>query len=126
MKPSWTMLVSAALVSCVLGAAAALAAAKAQPKLALETEKVLIDNARVRVLDVRSRPTGNVCGVGEHTHPAHVTIVMSAARDKAVTVGGKTEIADMKVGDVYWSDGETHSDVNIGKTNSRVILVELK
>jgi hypothetical protein len=32
----------------------------------------------------------------------------------------------MKVGDVYWSDGETHTDVNIGKTGSRVMVVELK
>ena len=126
MKPSWTMLIAAMLVSCAVGAAAALAAANAHPKLALETEKVLIDNTRVRVLEYRSRPNGNVCGVGEHSHPAHVTIVLSPARDKAQVVGGKTEIADMKVGDVYWSDGETHTDVNIGRTNSRVVVVELK
>lgn len=106
--------------------AAGFALAATHPHLALETEKVLIDNARVRVLEYRSRPTGNVCGAGEHSHPAHVTIVLAPARDRAHAVGGKTEIADMKVGDVYWSDGETHTDVNIGKTNSKVIVVELK
>lgn len=112
--------------STVAAFAAGFALAATHPHLALETEKVLIDNARVRVLEYRSRPTGNVCGVGEHSHPAHVTIVLAPARDKAQTAGGKSEIADMKVGDVYWSDGETHTDVNIGRTNSRVIVVELK
>jgi beta-alanine degradation protein BauB len=112
--------------STVAAFAAGFALAATRPHLALDSQKVLIDNARVRVLEYRSRPAGNVCGAGEHAHPAHVTIVLSPARDRAEAVGGKTEIGDMKVGDVYWSDGETHTDVNIGKTNSRVILVELK
>jgi hypothetical protein len=126
MNASWNVLLLAVPDSCALGAVGALAAVHPHPKLALETERVALENARVRVVEYRSRPTGNVCGVGEHTHPAHVTIVLSPARDRAAAVGGKTEIGDMKVGDVYWSDGETHTDVNIGKTNSRVIVVELK
>ena len=36
------------------------------------------------------------------------------------------EEGEMKFGDVYWSDGETHTDVNTGTTRSRVIVVELK
>ncbi len=92
----------------------------------LETERVVLDNARVRVLEYTSKPHGNVCGVGTHSHPAHLTIVLSPARDRATTLGGKPEVTDMKVGDVYWSDGETHTDVNIGKGNSRILVVELK
>jgi hypothetical protein len=121
---SWKLLTQAALVSsAAIGAVAALAAT--HPHLALDTEKVLLDNTRVRVLEYRSRPSGGVCGAGPHSHPAHVTIVLSPARDRMVEAG-KTEIGDMKVGDVYWSEGETHTDVNIGKTNSRLIVVELK
>jgi len=107
----------------VLGAAELLVAAA---HASLQSEKVVLENARVRVLEYTSRPTGDVCGIGTHSHPAHVTIVLSPARDRATSVGGKPEDATMKVGDVYWSDGETHTDVNIGRTNSRVIVVELK
>jgi hypothetical protein len=91
-----------------------------------EAERVVLENARVRVLEYTSKPHGDVCGVGTHSHPAHVTIVLSPARDRATNVGGKPEDSDMKVGDVYWSDGETHTDVNTGLTDSRVIVVELK
>lgn len=92
----------------------------------LATERVVLENPRVRVLEYTSKPHGDVCGVGTHSHPAHVTIVLSSAHDRATNVGGKPEDSDMKVGDVYWSDGETHTDVNTGKTDSRVIVVELK
>lgn len=125
MTKSWKLLTQAALLSSAAVGLAVAALAATHPHLALDTEKVLLDNARVRVLEYRSRPSGGVCGTGTHTHPAHVTIVLSPARDRMVEAG-KTEIGDMKVGDVYWSEGETHTDVNIGKTNSRLILVELK
>lgn len=108
------------LVGTVIGGCAS---GKGRPR---QTERVVLENARVRVLEYTSRPHGDVCGVGTHSHPAHLTIVLSPARDRATTQGAKAEVANMKVGDVYWSDGETHSDVNIGGTDSRLIVVELK
>jgi hypothetical protein len=125
-RTSWNKLLVTGSVSLAVGATLALAATHGTPKLALETERVVLENARVRVIDYRSRPNGGVCGTGTHTHPAHVTIVLSPGRDRAVSQNGKAEIGDMKAGDVYWSDGETHSDVNIGRTNSHLIVVELK
>lgn len=110
--------------SAVVGLLAA--AAISAKTSTLQSEQVLLENARVRVIEYRSLPNGNVCGVGTHSHPAHVTIVLAPARDRATTVGGKPEDSDMKLGEAYWSDGETHTDVNIGKTRSRVIVVELK
>lgn len=115
---------SVMLVSIVAGVVVVTAATGKVPVLA--TERVVLENTRVRVLEYTSKPHGDVCGVGTHSHPAHVTIVLSPAHDRATNVGGKPEDSDMKVGDVYWSDGETHTDVNTGKTDSRVIVVELK
>jgi len=77
-------------------------------------------------MEYASKPSGGVCGVDRHSHPAHVTIVLEAARDRATTEGGKAEVADLNVGDVFWSEAETHTDVNIGKTDSRLIVVEIK
>ena len=95
-------------------------------KTSLQSERLILENSRVRVLEYTSRPTGGVCGVGEHSHPPHLTIILDPARDRMVTGGGKPEEADLKPGDVFWSDGETHTDLNIGSTNSRLIVVELK
>lgn len=114
-------LVFVMLIGVLAGATAIFA--KTQP---ISSERVVLDNAKVRVVEYTSRSHGDVCGVGTHSHPAHLTIVLAAARDRATSVGGKPEETDMKVGDVYWSDGETHTDVNIGKSDSRVLVVEIK
>src|SRR5215510_14770062 len=79
--------------------------ADAQVGGALQSARVVLDNAKVRVIEYRSEPNGGICGVGRHSHPAHVTIVLEAARDRLTNVSGKTEESDLKVGDVYWSDG---------------------
>ena len=126
MTQPWKLLTLAALLSSTVVGLAVAAGAATHPRLSLETDKLLLENTRVRVMEYRSRPSGGVCGAGTHSHPAHVTIVLSPGRDRMTEAGGKTEIGDMKVGDVYWSEGETHTDVNVGKTNSRLIVVELK
>jgi len=95
-------------------------------KSRLQAERVLLDNRKVRVLEYTSRPSGGVCGVDRHSHPAHVTIVMEAARDREAPEGGKPVESDLKVGDVLWSEAGTHVDVNVGSTNSRLIVVEIK
>jgi hypothetical protein len=120
-RAQWTMLGLAA--AAILGVTLAARSATHAP---LQSERVLLENARVRVLEYTSRPSGNICGLGTHTHPPHLTIVLAPARDRSSIVGGKAEEAEMKFGDVYWSDGETHTDVNIGATRSRVIVVEIK
>ena len=119
-------LVLAALLLTLILAGAVVRASTSGKGHPLQTERVVLENARVRVLEYTSKPHGDVCGVGSHSHPAHLTIVLSPARDRATNKGGKPEVTDMKAGDVYWSDGETHTDVNIGGTNSRVMVVELK
>jgi hypothetical protein len=124
-RPRVDRLIGLTLLLTLVGLLA-LAAALSAARGPLQTERVILENAKVRVIEYTSKPTGDVCGFGRHSHPAHLTIVLSAARDRATTVGAKPEESDMKVGDVYWSDGETHTDVNIGKSNSRLIVVELK
>lgn len=125
MKKPRALVLAALLLTLILAGAVvhASTSGKGQP---LQTERVVLENARVRVLEYTSKPHGDVCGIGTHSHPAHLTIVLSPARDRATNKGEKPEVTDMKVGDVYWSDGETHTDVNIGSTNSRVMVVELK
>ena len=43
------------------------------------------------------------------------------------TPDGKVQVhSDIPVGAVFWSDGETHEVENIGGTNVRILLIELK
>lgn len=97
-------------------------AAKVMPR----SYRVAFENDKVRVLDFVARPGMGVCGEGMHSHPAHLTVVLSDWQGKAVTPDGKVVGRDKKVGDVFWAEAETHRVENTGKTMSHVMIVELK
>ena len=96
-------------------------ATKAQPN----SYRVVIENKSVRVLEYNAVPGMGVCGSGVHSHPAHLTILLSPARVK-VTEGGRTFFAENRLGDVFWSDAVTHETENVGGANVRSLIVELK
>ncbi|HET7763785.1 MAG TPA: hypothetical protein VFK92_01700 [Burkholderiales bacterium] len=97
-------------------------AAKVMPR----SYRVAFENDKIRVLDFVAKPGMGVCGEGMHSHPAHLTIVMSDWQGKAVTPDGKIVGRDKKAGDVFWAEAETHRVENTGKTMSHVMIVELK
>jgi hypothetical protein len=98
-------------------------AAKVQP----QSYRVAYENDKIRVLDYNSRPGMGVCGNGMHSHPAHLTVVMSTGSVRIKTIDGKTiEQHDIPVGSVFWSEAETHSVENISGSNLRSLLIEIK
>jgi hypothetical protein len=97
-------------------------AAKVMPR----AYRVAFENDQLRVLDFVGRPGMGVCGEGMHSHPAHLTVVMSDWQGVARTADGATTPRQKKTGDVFWSEAETHKVENTGKTNARVLIVELK
>jgi beta-alanine degradation protein BauB len=104
------------------GGADAQDAAKVMPR----SYRVALDNEHVRVLDFVGRPGMGICGDGMHSHPAHLTIVMTDWQGVASTPNTAAKPRQRKAGDVFWSEAETHKVENTGKTNSRVLIVELK
>ncbi len=88
--------------------------------------RVALDNERLRVLEFRSRPGLGVCGVGMHSHPAHLTVLLTAGKARVKTPEGKDFTADNKVGDVFWSEAETHEVENVSGKDMRALLIELK
>lgn len=88
--------------------------------------RVALENDKVRVLEFTGRPGMGVCGEGMHSHPAHLTVVLSDWQGKASTPDGAVVGRDKKVGDVFWAEAETHKVENTGKTVSHVLIVELK
>jgi beta-alanine degradation protein BauB len=88
--------------------------------------RVALENDQVRVLEFIGRPGMGICGEGWHSHPAHLTIVMSDWQGMSTPQGGSAKPRQRKSGDVFWSEAETHKVENTGKTDSRVLIVELK
>lgn len=88
--------------------------------------RVAFENALLRVLEFNSRPGMGVCGQGMHSHPAHLTVALSAGKARIRLPDGKTFVGENKLGDVFWSDAETHEVENVFGREMRALLVELK
>jgi beta-alanine degradation protein BauB len=114
---------SAAIISKIVASAA-----QAQDAVATQPGafRVVFENDQTRVLEFVSRPRTAVCGVGKHSHPAHLTIALSDAKVRVTLPDGKTVVATNKLGDVFWSEAETHAVENIGGANMRALIVEFK
>jgi len=92
-------------------------------KVSPQDVKVLLENDKVRVLEVRHKP-----GVKEpmHSHPAYVSYYLDATRVKVTLPDGKTVEKDRKAGEVQYSEPVTHALENIGTTEQHVLVIELK
>jgi beta-alanine degradation protein BauB len=88
--------------------------------------RVALENDRLRVLEFTGRPGMGICGEGMHSHPAHLTVVLSDWQGRATTPDGTVRDREKKLGDVFWSEAETHKNENTGKSTSRVLIIELK
>lgn len=110
-----------------LAAAVALFSAhflQAQEKLkAPDTQKVLLENQFVQVIDVRVP-----AGVAEalHTHGRGVTIALTDYDNETRLPGAQWVKGRTKFGDVRWAEPVTHEARNSGTTEQHVIRVELK
>lgn len=89
--------------------------------------RVAFENDKLRVLEYNGRPGMGVCGDGMHSHPAHLTVLLSTGKVRIKTPDGKVEVhSDIPVGAVFWSNAETHEVENISGSSIRSLLIELK
>src|SRR5215467_731649 len=116
---SATLFVSALAFLLAAHAAVAQDAVKVSP----ETHKVLLENDRVRVLEVRVKPGEKVA---MHSHPDSMLYYLSDARLKITYPDGKSEERVVKAGTAVWSKAVTHMAENVGTTELREIHTELK
>ncbi|HXZ58714.1 MAG TPA: cupin domain-containing protein [Steroidobacteraceae bacterium] len=119
MKASTSLSLAAALLQL-----ASAAFAQDVLKVSPATNKVLVENQYVRVLQSTFKP-----GAKEpmHTHPAGWYYVTKAGTLKVTYASGKVETWTPKVGEQAWMDGEeAHSAENTGKTTLQYVLVEVK
>jgi hypothetical protein len=88
--------------------------------------RVALENDKLRVLEFVGRPGMGICGEGMHSHPARLSVVMNGYKSVVTTPTSAARPAARNDGEVFWSEAVTHKVENVGKTNSRVLIVELK
>ena len=92
-------------------------------RVAPDTHKIALENAFVRVLDVRL-PPGSV--EPRHRHP-HGLSVYFTDWEANVTVDGRPPERRMrKAGSFAWSEAIVHTVENVGKTEGHILRIELK
>jgi hypothetical protein len=102
------------------------AAAQDPARVMPRTYRVVLENDKLRVLEFVGRPGMGICGEGMHSHPERLSIVMNGYQARTTRPGAPGRVQERKDGEVFWREAETHKVENVGKSNSRVLMVELK
>jgi quercetin dioxygenase-like cupin family protein len=111
------------LVALAIFFAAATTFAQDPVKVAPQAFKERLNNDKVRVLEYSSKP-----GEKEamHSHPAILLYVIQGGKLKSTAADGTSKEIEYKTGDVVWRDAITHSVENVGMTELKALLVEVK
>jgi quercetin dioxygenase-like cupin family protein len=90
---------------------------------AKDVYKLIMENDRVRVFDVRFKP-GQKAEM--HMHPDHVVYVLSDYTLNLMLPDGKSQEVPLKAGQTIFMGAGPHAAVNIGKTDGHALVIELK
>lgn len=123
MKVSHRVRVGVLLTTVLTVVGAASASGQDVVKVSPETHRVLLENDRVRVLDVQLKPGEQVA---MHSHPAGILYYLSDATLKITYRDGKSETRNVKAGTAVWSKAVTHAAENVGPTTLNEVQTELK
>jgi len=117
---------STALLACMIAATALVAFPAAAQDMALtagDNAKVLLDNDKVRVLELQMPPGSKT---GMHSHGDNVVYFMTAGETTQTGADGTVTKVQRKAGETLWSGPAKHDTHNTGKTTAKVLVIELK
>jgi beta-alanine degradation protein BauB len=92
-------------------------------RVASDVYKLVLENDRTRVFDVRFKP-GQKAEM--HGHPDHVVYVLSDYILNLTGPDGITQEVPLKAGQAFWMNAGPHAAVNIGKTEGHAVVIEFK
>lgn len=102
----------------------ATAVAQDMVQVAGKQAKVVLENDRVRVIEIDVPPGGST---GMHSHGTpQLVVFLSGAKGTQMMADGSTKPMDRKAGEVAWSEPVTHDTKNTGKQPVRTLVIELK
>ena len=107
----------------VVGLAVSLAFAQDPMQVGPNIYKLLFENERVRVFEVRFKPGEKIA---LHSHPDHVVYVLGDGKLKLSSPDGKSVEVVLKAGQTLWIPAKTHAAENVGSTDGHSLVVELK
>ena len=90
---------------------------------AADVYKMIMENDRVRVFEVKFKP-GQATVM--HGHPDHVVYVLTDYTLDLSLPDGSSQNVPLKSGQAFWMGAGPHAAKNIGKTEGRALVIELK
>jgi hypothetical protein len=117
-------LIAAILMSGFLGRGAMAQEKVKGEKAAGRTVTVFVENDRVKVYEGRFGPGEKSPQMSDR--PPRVEFALTDAQMRHYYPDGKTEDVTWKAGDVKWSDRATYQQENVGKTEFRIRVVQIK
>jgi beta-alanine degradation protein BauB len=91
--------------------------------VAKDVYKLVMENDRVRVFEVTFKPGQEAV---MHGHPDHVVYVLADYTLDLRLPDGKSQEVPLKAGQTIWMGAGPHAARNIGKTEGRALVIELK
>ncbi len=91
--------------------------------VAPDVYRAILDNERVRVLDIRLKPGQRV---SMHSHPDYVVYTLSPVHARFTAPSGEAVEVEMDSGETLWRPAEEHTVENIGTLELHVLNIELK
>ena len=85
--------------------------------------KLVLENDRVRVFDVRFKP-GQKAEM--HSHPDHLVYVITDYTLNLMLPDGSSQVVPLKSGQAIWMGAGPHAAENIGNTDGHALVVEIK
>ena len=90
---------------------------------AKDVYKLVMENDRVRVFDVRFKPGQKAV---MHRHPDHVVYILVDGKFKITLPDGNSQEFPLKAGQALWMGAGPHATENVGTTEAHNLVVELK
>jgi len=112
------------LAACVFTLAVPLSSsAQDMAVTAGEQAKVVLDNDKVRVIQLDIAPGGKT---GMHSHGDSLVVFLTGGDATQTDADGTKKQRHTEAGEVTWSGPVTHDAENTGKAPVKVLVVELK
>jgi len=92
-------------------------------KVAPHVYKVVFENERARVLEVRMKP-GESTSI--HSHPDYVVYLLSGGKVRFTSPSGESGEVELPAGASMWRKAEEHATENIGTTEIHALFFEPK
>ena len=92
-------------------------------EVASDVYKLILENDRARVFDVRFKPGQRA---EMHGHPDHIVYVISDYTLNLELPDGTHQEVPLKAGQAFWMNAGPHAAENIGKTDGHAVVIELK